>query len=661
MLDNQPANPISAPQIAQQYDVAIIGAGWSGLALARQLKRNNPDIRVIQLESSTEFKAKVGEATVESTGHYFLKKLGIANYLYRNQLPKNALRFFFDTPQHNLPIDQMSEQGTTYIPPHPAFQLERASFEEALTDMNRDNDITILQGARVSGFTLGALNEGLAEGQDIHTLKFKYQGEDSQINAKWLVDASGRAGVIAKRKKHYSRENVPLHTSAWGRFAGIKDFDSVGSQKWRDSASSRFLSTNHFTGHGYWIWFIPLKSGLTSIGVVCDKTKMDNPPMTQADFLAFLDSHTAIKDLMEHSEVEDFEAWGQLAYRGKGVANRERWGATGFAAMFLDPLLSGGGDVIAMANDNLTKLILADLANTDRVAAQVELDASVPVANEIVNYYYQYLYAQLMNLYPVIDCAELCSPVMAYINATYFITSAWDYMAGNFEDYDHFGKNDFVRRGNYGLELLMQRQILSALEIMRDEDRVYDRNDEGFFETGADLYKYYIYQMGEKGKDGYRIDLRLKLFTLCFAHVTGSKLGLPNFGHRALVQSALNIPTILAKPLFDREDLPELLATMSQMLTEQVQQGTEHTVLIAIDEQSFTTEMVELTVAGDTADEKELKRLTKTANSLWMRQQEYVDQAGFVPVFLRYARQLPLDILDPSHPVRLETSEPCEA
>ncbi|NQZ08022.1 MAG: hypothetical protein HRT35_12750 [Algicola sp.] len=461
--------------------------------------------------------------------------------------------------------------------------------------------------------------------------------------------------------KHYSRENVPLHTSAWGRFAGIKDFDSVGTQKWRDSASSRFLSTNHFTGHGYWIWFIPLKSGLTSIGVVCDKTKMENPPMNQADFMAFLMSHTAIADLMEHAEVEDFEAWGQLAYRGKGIVNRERWGATGFASMFLDPLLSGGGDVIAMANDNLTKLILADLANTDRPAAQVELDASVPVANEIVNYYYQFLYAQLMNLYPVIDCAELCSPVMSYINATYFITSAWDYMAGNFEDYDHFTKNDFVRRGNYGLEQLLQRQILSALEIMREQNRVYDRNDEGFFETGADLYKYYIYQMGDKGKDGYRIDLRLKLFTQCFAYVTGSKLGLPNFGRRALVQSALNFAVLLNKPLFDHEDLPELMATMSQMLTEQVQQGTEHTVLIAIDEQSFTTEMVELTVVGDTADEKDLKRLKQTANALWMRQQEYVDQASFVPVFLRYARQLPLNIMDPSNPVRLETTEPCEA
>ncbi len=655
MLDNQPTFCEEQPL----YDVAIIGAGWAGLALARQLKRATPDIRIIQLEASTEFKAKVGEATVEITGHYFLKKLGIANYLYRNQLPKNALRFFFDTPEHNLPIEKMSEQGTTYIPPHPAFQLERASFEETLTGMNRDNGITILQGARVSGFTIGEQDEN--EAQDIHTLKFKYQGQDHQINSKWLIDASGRTGVVAKRMRHHNNENVPKHSSAWGRFAGVKDFDSVGTQKWRDSASSRFLSTNHFTGHGYWIWFIPLKSGLTSIGVVCDKTKVEQPSMNQADFLTFLKSHTAIADLIEHAQVEDFEAWGQLAYRGNGIVNRDRWGATGFAAMFLDPLLSGGGDVIAMANDNLTKLIVADLACEDKTTAQTQLDEMVPHANAVLNDYYQFLYSQIMNLYPVLDCGELCSPVMAYINATYFITSAWDYMAGNFENYEHAQKNAFLRRGNYALEQVMQRQILSALEVMRSENRQFDRNDEGFFETGADLYKYYIYAMGEKGKDGYRIDLRVKLFTLCFATITGSKLGLPNFGRRTLVQSALNLPLILQKPQFDRQDLPELLATMGQMLTEQVQKTTEHTVLVTITEESFTTETVEVTVVGNTADEKELKRINMAANSVWKQQQEYIDQASHMSAFLRFARQLPDDIMAPHNPVCLENNEVCEA
>ncbi|WDE09096.1 NAD(P)/FAD-dependent oxidoreductase [Thalassomonas viridans] len=640
---------INNQSIAQEYDVVIVGAGWAGLALARQLKRENADLRIIQLEASTEFKAKIGEATVEITGHYFLKKLGLANYLYRHQLPKNALRFFFDTPEHSLPIEQMSEQGTVYIPPHPAFQLERATFEAALMEMNREDGITILQGARMTGFEL--------DHQDGHTVNFKYQDQVHQVRGKWLVDASGRAGVITKKMKSHNRENVPMHSSAWGRFRGVKDFDSAGTRAWQDKASSRFLSTNHFTGHGYWIWFIPLKSGLTSIGIVCDKTKVESPPLKEADFIAKLKEHTAIADLIEDAEMEDFEAWGQLAYRGNGVVNRERWGATGFSAMFLDPLLSGGGDVIAMSNDNLSKLILADFANPDKEAAQTALDEGVPYANAMLNYYYQFLYAQLMNLYPVLDCARLCSPVMAYINATYFITNAWDYLEGNFTDYPHFDKNAYIRRGSYALEMMMQRQILDTLEVLRSEDRAFDRNDEGFFETGADLYKYYIYQMGQKGKDGYRIDFRVKLFTLCFAQVTGTKLNLPKFGNRRMVQNALNLPMILKNPTFGREQLPALLSAMSENLTRELQQTTEHTVLVEVSETSFHDEKVSLTVVGDTADSAQLKQLQRTANSIWMHQQEYIDQASFVPEFLRFARQQPEDLMDPCYPVRLESSE----
>ncbi|WP_281557903.1 tryptophan 7-halogenase [Thalassomonas sp. RHCl1] len=644
---------INKQEIFQEYDVVIIGAGWAGLALARQLKRENGDLRIIQLEAETEYKAKIGEATVEITGHYFLKKLGLANYLYRHQLPKNALRFFFDNKEHSLPIEQMSEQGTVYIPPHPAFQLERATFESALTEMNREDDITILQGARMTGFEL--------DHEDGHTVNFRYQDQAHQISGKWLVDASGRAGVITKKMKCRSRENIPRHSSAWGRFRGVKDFDSVGTKPWRDRASSRFLSTNHFTGHGYWIWFIPLKSGLTSIGIVCDKTKVENPPLKQADFIAKLKEHAAIADLIEDAEIEDFEAWGQLAYRGNTVVNRERWGATGFAAMFLDPLLSGGGDVIAMANDNLSKVILADLQNSDKEAAQTALDQAVPFANGVLKYYYQFLYAQLMNLYPVLDCARLCSPVMAYINATYFITNAWDYIEGNLADPQHFEKHCYLRRGHYALELLLQRQILESLEVLRSENRAFDRNDESFFETGGDLYKYYIYQMGQKGQDGYRIDFRVKLFSQCFAQVTGAKLGLANFGNRRMVQSALNLPTILKNPTFGREQLPALLTTMSENLTRELQQSTEHTVLVEITEASFEDEKVNVTVAGDTADAKQLKQLQRTANSIWMRQQEYIDQDSYVPEFLRYARQQPQDLMDPRYPVCLENTEMLEA
>lgn len=633
-------------ELLEKYDIAIIGAGWAGLCLARQLKREKPGLSIILLESSTEFKSKIGEATVEITGHYFIKRLGLANYMYRNQLPKNALRFFYDSPEHDVELDKMSEQGTTYIPPHPAFQIERATFERDLVQMNREIGITIVMGAKVNGFEL--------DHQSQHRLDFRFEEQQKSLNCRWLVDASGRASVLTRKMKHHYKENIPDHGSAWGRFSGVKDFDSMGTKEWRDRASSRFLSTNHFTGNGYWIWFIPLRSGLTSIGVVYDKTRVDNGPRRQNDFLEFLKSHKAIASLLEDAKIEDFEAWGRLAYRGKGVVTEQRWGATGFSAFFLDPLLSPGGDVIALSNDALSKVILNDFSLSDPVEAKKSLSQLVPKSNAVLATYFQYLYAQLMNLYPILDCAELCAPVMSYTNANYFITSSWDYMAGNFSDYEYFGKTQYIRRGYFVLEKMLQQQILQTVSVMQQEERYFSRNSEGFFETGNDLYKYYIYNMGEKNKDGYRVDIRVKLFTYVFAQVTGIKLNLPGFAQRRAVQNALTLPVILQKPMFSHQDLAPLLTQISENMTQEVNQKVKTKITVVVTENSFQDDSVELIFDDILEDEKERKKIQSMVNAMWNRQQEYIEQVSAAPAFLKFARELDEDTFDAKYPVKLE-------
>lgn len=625
------------------YDVAIVGAGWAGLALARQLKRTNPEFTIIQLEASTEFRPKIGEATVEVTGRYFLQTLGLANYLYRNHLPKNALRFFYDTPEKNLALHEMSEQGTTHIPPHPAFQIDRARFEEDLMQMNRDSGIPVLQGAMVTGFEIDA--------EKTHTVSYKHEGEAKQLKCRWVVDASGKACVLTKRLKNHYRENVPLHMSAWGRFSGVKDFDGMGDQKWRDRAYGRFLSTNHFTGEGYWIWFIPLSNGFTSIGLVADKTKVDNPPMTQEAFFDFLRSHRSIADLLEHAEMEDFEAWGQLAYRGKQYVSEQRWAASGISAFFLDPLLSGGGDMIALMNDNLTQLITADLAEMDQDKANTALAMQVPTANKVVLNYYQFLYAQVMNLYHSLDSAALCAPVMSHTNAMYFVQSSWDYMAGHFTDYEYINKNEYLLRGYYELEKIIQRQILATGEVMKEEGRYYSRNDEGFFESGSDLYKYFIFNMGDTDKEGWRIDLHTKLWSRSFHVITGLKLGLPKFHCRQVVQNTLSLGYILQKPLFGKADLPELLTALSEGLSKQLSQQEGYEIQVRIDESSFEMDKVEIIDVAKSLDEKATNRLQMMADKMWNMEQEYIGQPLVASVFLKFAKSLPHDIMSPDYPV----------
>ena len=47
--------------------------------------------------------------TVELASNYFTRKLGLTSYLYERQLPKNGLRFFFDGPELDTPLEEMSE------------------------------------------------------------------------------------------------------------------------------------------------------------------------------------------------------------------------------------------------------------------------------------------------------------------------------------------------------------------------------------------------------------------------------------------------------------------------------------------------------------------------------------------------------------------------
>jgi flavin-dependent dehydrogenase len=626
-------------------DVLIIGGGWAGLTLARQLKREQPQLSIRVLEAKEGFSSKVGEATVEMTGHYFMKRLGLVNYLYRRHLPKNGLRFFFDTPEHDLALQQLSEHGTTSIPPHPAFQLDRARLEEDLTAMNREQGVDVLQGAKVSHWQLG-------EGQQPHQVTYQYQGEEQQQQARWVVDCSGRHRVARKQKKLHRQDNVPNNFAAWGRFKNIQDIDSLGTEEWRHKAFGRFLSTLHFTGDGYWIWVIPLSGGYTSIGVVGEQHKFDQWPKKQPEFLQFLQHHRALSELLEGAELVDFEAWGQLAYRADEFLFTQRWATSGFAAMFLDPLFSGGGDVIALLNDAISQQIVQDFNEPDRDLADQRLAEQVPQYNQMAKEFYQGLYAHIATVYPVLDCAELANALAAYNTAAYFVEIAWDYMAGHYRDLAYWQKKSFLRRGYMALELMLQRQVLSTRHALLEQGRYFDRNSEGFFESGADHYKYFVYQMGEQGRDGWRIDLRIKLFTEVFLRVTQAKLNLPQLAHRRVVQQCFSFVDILKAPLFDQADLPPLLAKLGEKLGEWVTEQLQQDIQVEVTQASFHSNQVNL-LNADALDESMAKKAQTVANQLWQQTDEFIAMPSMVPVFLAFAREQADSIMDSTMDQRL--------
>lgn len=338
------------------FDVAIMGGGLAGNLLARQLARSVPGARIGLFEKSTESSWKVGESVVEIGSHYLITRQGLSRYLYDRHLPKNGLRYFFDDEQRSLPLWEMSEIGPLNLPFHPSFQIDRARLEEDLLELNAAAGVDVRRGISVR--PLHVASDG-----GLHRIEVSRGGRKSTHTARWLVDAAGRADLLARKLKLRVKEETHRIGSVWGRFSGVADIDDLGPEAWRARVrhSTRFLSTVHFFYPGYWVWFIPLHDGVTSVGVTgttgCDERKLRTPQ----GFRDFLDGHAAIRHLLADAKALDQGSYTQIAYSTQRFFSRQRWGLTGEAATAADPLYSPGTDFIAHENDFLSELIRRDL------------------------------------------------------------------------------------------------------------------------------------------------------------------------------------------------------------------------------------------------------------------------------------------------------------
>src|SRR5687767_5571761 len=105
------------------YDVVIVGGAVAGASTAILLGRRVPGIRVLVVEKTDAFDWKVGESTVEVSAYFLTRVLKQYDYLCREQLPKQAFRYwFYNSDVTNL--REASEVGPTQLVRVPSFQLD---------------------------------------------------------------------------------------------------------------------------------------------------------------------------------------------------------------------------------------------------------------------------------------------------------------------------------------------------------------------------------------------------------------------------------------------------------------------------------------------------------------------------------------------------------
>lgn len=349
---------------AHKCDVLVAGGGLAGLTLAIQLRRRCPDLSVLVADRRPDplppEQHKVGESAVELGAYYFREIIGAKAHLRSEQIVKAGLGLYM-TDRSNRDITSRAELVAGRPVPFETYNIHRTSFEAALIDLAKELGVEVWGDTNIRELKLDAAG---------HTAELRRQGTSREVQARWLVDASGRRALLRKRLG-LTRDIDHDVSASWFRIETKLDLDEWGNGSWRERVSSgvRWRATNHLVGPGYWVWLIPLAGGATSVGIVAaEHLHPFETFRTLESSLAFIRRHEpqlALRMAPFEQTISGFAALKHYAYGTEKVYSADRWFLTGEAALFPDPLWSPGGDLIAIGNTLITEMIATDHATGD--------------------------------------------------------------------------------------------------------------------------------------------------------------------------------------------------------------------------------------------------------------------------------------------------------
>jgi len=303
-----------------ECDVVVVGGGPAGAAAAARLGQKGRSVLVLEGERFPRF--HIGESLLP-LGDRVFGQLGCRDRLAKaGFVQKYGARLMSPCGTHTVLFDFASQRS---IDPPWTFQVHRAEFDAILLDHARASGAKIVFGrARDYRCSAGGVSIDFTD----------EAGVGETVRCKAVIDASGRTGLVARR------EGVRIVDQELRKAAVYAHFRNVPTEPGQRAGDTLLVSLPKLG----WMWFIPLKNGIMSVGAVLDLT--DYQARTKGDPAAiFAESvaaaPAAARLLASAERIGEFSVESGFSYRARTYSG-DRWLLAGDAGSFLDPVFSTG-------------------------------------------------------------------------------------------------------------------------------------------------------------------------------------------------------------------------------------------------------------------------------------------------------------------------------
>ena len=373
--------------LKEKYDCIIVGGGPAGSSAATIVSQGGFDTLLLEREAMPRY--HIGESLMPEAFWCF-ERLGVLDQMRNSDyVRKVSVQFVSSTGKESQPFffkqHDPRECSSTW-------QVERAEFDHMLFKNAAANGASCVDQARV----MDVLMDGdRAVGVTVQTS----EGTSKEVRAKVVVDATGLQAVIANRMGLRRDEEDLKKIAIWSYF------ENAEREPGEHGGATIILHTEKKDS---WFWFIPLRNGITSVGVVGDRSYMledrDSPEQTFADELALCPAMQ--RRLALSTNIEKYRVAREFSYTTTQQSG-DGWVLVGDAMGFIDPIYSSGVYFALQSGIMAADVVVTGLRNDDTSATQLaswvdEFKEGTQWIRKLVDVYYcnPFSMGRFLKMYP---------------------------------------------------------------------------------------------------------------------------------------------------------------------------------------------------------------------------------------------------------------------